>query len=385
VLCVVLCARVPWAAAVPAAAHPATAILVDALSGESLVEEDADAPRPAGSLNQLMVLLLAIEQAALGAFPLEMLVPVSGVAATAPAAGDAHARGDAVGTRAQIALDASKVYRLSDLLRAVAVSAADAAALAAAEVVAGSVPGCLALMNARALRLGMEATSYASIAGVQPGTASADTTTARDLARLARALVAQPPALQWASLGGLPFDHGAVLLRNTNQLIGTVAGADGLQASSCRGAGHSVVATAQRRALRLVAVVLGAPDSASRYRKAVDLLEWGFAHYERLEVVKKGERLNLPIRVVSGAVAQITPVAGQTLSLLSRRDEERDLQVRYQFPAVVEAPLKRHQPIGEVIVEERGELVAVIPALSPRSVASTGIMSATREIDSLNQ
>ena len=72
---------------------------------------------------------------------------------------------------------------------------------------------------------------------------------------------------------------------------------------------------------------------------------------------------------------KLTPVAGQAVSLLRRRDEERDLQIRYQVPAVIAAPVKRHQVIGELIVEEHGELVAVVPVVSPKSVAATSVLS----------
>jgi hypothetical protein len=69
-------------------------------------------------------------------------------------------------------------------------------------------------------------------------------------------------------------------------------------------------------------------------------------------------------------------VAGQTLTLLRRRDDERDLQVRYQLPATVVAPLQRLQPVGEIVVEQGGELVGVVPIVSPAPVGATGILSA---------
>lgn len=344
-----------------------TAILIDADSGRPLRDLDADAPRPPGSLNQLMLLLLSLEQSALGLLPLQVPVTLSNAAVNA-----------AGGFR--VLLQAEKAYLLNDLLKAVTVASANDAAVAAAEAIAGSVAGCVELMNARAQRLGMAATRYSSVGNVS-GTATAaaeETTSARDLARLAQALLRFPPVLEWASVPGVPFDDGAALLRNTNQLLGAVPGVDGLQASAVRvghGASYSVVATAQRGALRLVAVVLDAPDTATRYSMAADLLEWGFAHYERVDVVKEGEALNLAVRVLRGSVSQLTPVATRALSLLRERGDERDLQLRYQLPAAVIAPLKRRQLIGEVIVEEEGQLLAVIPLSSPISVAAVGVLS----------
>ena len=355
---------------------PAT-ILIDARTGQSLAEQDADTAHPAGTLSQLMMLLIGLEQASLGALALDGPVtahdgPVRRAPPSAP-----RAQGKAAPAPAVMGLRDGQMYVLSDLLKAMAVSSSATTAAAVADALAGSFAACVDLMNARAERLGMKATRYYGAANVTSATAlGRGTTTARDLARLAQALLDYPQVLEWTSLSGFPFDHGSVLLRNGNQLVGAVAGVDGLQVSASAEAGPSIVATAQRRSLRLIAVVLGAADSTAQYKSAADMLEWGFAHYEQLDVVNKGERLNLPIPVLNGSVAQIRPVAGQSLSLLSRRDVERDLQVRYQLPAVLIAPLKPHQPIGELIVEEGGAVIAVIPVLCPRTVTSTGMLSA---------
>ncbi len=356
------------AAAAGNAERPPAAIVIDANTGQSLREQDADSPRPQGSLNQLMLLLLSLEQSTLGTLPLDVPVTVGPSAVGGPAGG------------MRVPLRPARAYLLSDLLKAVSIAAANDAAVAVAEAIAGSVPACIELMNARAQRLGMTATRYSSIGGIPAlKEAAAETTTARDLARLAQALVRHRSVLDWASLSGVPFDGGSVLLRNTNQLLGALAGADGLQVSSirvARGGSYSIAATAQRDNLRLIAVVLDAADTSARYGTAADLLEWGFAQYRRIDVARKDEPINVSVQIVNGTAAQLTPVAGQTLSLLRRRDEEPDLQVRYQVPDAVPAPLKRRQPIGEIVVEERGKVIGVVPIVSPIAVAATGVLSA---------
>src|SRR5512143_910649 len=57
------------------AARP-SAILIEVSSGQSLREENADAGMPPGSLNQLMVVLLSLEEAGMGALPLDAAVTV---------------------------------------------------------------------------------------------------------------------------------------------------------------------------------------------------------------------------------------------------------------------------------------------------------------------
>jgi D-alanyl-D-alanine carboxypeptidase (penicillin-binding protein 5/6) len=361
---------------------PPRTILIDALSGQVLQEQHADEAVRSGSTNQLMLLLLSLEEAGMGALPLDAPVTVSATVASRATAKPVRtlvtrkrAKMAAPPAMPQLSLLPDRTYVLGDLLKAMLLTSSNEAALAAAEAIAGSEAGCVELMNARAQRLGMEATRYATIAG----DAAADTTTARDLARLAHALVQHAAVLEWSSLSGLPFDQGAVLLHNTNQLIGTVAGVDGLQVASAaagRTLRYSIVASAQRGPLRLIAVVAAAPNSAERYSAAAELLNWGFAHYERLEIVRKDEPLNFTIHVRHGTVPDVTPVAGKTFSLLRRRDEEHDLQLRYQLPPLVTAPIKRHQQIGEIIVEEKGRLIGVVPVLSATKVHGAGILAA---------
>jgi D-alanyl-D-alanine carboxypeptidase len=125
-------------------ASPST-ILIDADTGQTLSEEDADAPHPTVGLDQLMVLLLGIEQVEMGTLSLTTPVTVSPLAA---GLGSGPTR---------IPLQADRTYLLGDLMMAMLVGSASDAGLAVAEAVAGSLPACLDLMNARAQRLGLAA------------------------------------------------------------------------------------------------------------------------------------------------------------------------------------------------------------------------------------
>jgi len=375
----------------PAVARDASYLLLDVRSGRVLEERAAETLRPAGSFPQLMVLLLSLEQVALGVLPLDVPVApgpaVVAGPATAEAAGGAAPATPARGSKSaaahptpspavrssRIPLRENETYLFSDLLKAIAVSSADDATVAVAETIAGSAPVSVEVMNARAQRLGMTATTFTDLgtadraAGVPPSQ-----TSARDLGRLARALLDHDLVVHWTGLTGLPFQDGAIILRNINPMVGAVAGVDGLHVSP----GVGVVATAERAGLRLVAVVLGAPVPAEGYALAAQLLERGFAHYELVDVVKAGERVNLTVRVVDGSVGQITPVADRAFSLVRRRGEEPHLDVRYQVPAELPAPVRRNQPVGELIVQQNGAILSVIPLVSPVNVASTGILAA---------
>lgn len=347
--------------------RPPAWVLLDADSGVILDESDADAAYTSGALNQLMVLLLALEQADLKLLPLAVPVTVSPMAVQS----SPWAR--------RIPLRSDLTYELSDLLKAVALSAADDAAIAAAEAIGGSLEGCLELMNARAARLGLAATHYASVGGAHAGEVkpeSADRSSPRDIARLVASLIRRPEMQVWSSLPGVPF-AGGVALRNANQLVGGVAGVDGLQVALSRDArgritGYDIVATAQRGALRLIAVVLGASDNAGRYGKAAELIEWGFANFEAVPLLTTGDRLGFTVEVENGVVAKIQPVAGQSVAFLRRHGEPLELTCRLQLPGRVPAPLLRDEVLGELVIEDGEQVVSIIPLLSPREVRAVG-------------
>lgn len=356
------------AVASPGRAAPAAlpAILIEADTGQVLAESRADQTVGASSLGQLMVVLLSLEQARLGVLPLDVPITIGPSAV------------NGAGGSSRIALRDDRTYLLSELVKAILVTSAPEAAIAVGEAISGSVDNCVDAMNARAAALGMTQTRFsglASDAAAPSGPDAIGSTTARDLARLAQALVADENVIRWASVGGIPFDEANTVLRNRNRLVGIFAGADGLATVEDKGH-YGIIASAVRGNLRLIAVVLEAPSSEARYELATRLLDWGFGGYERLDVIRRGEGLNVSIRVENGATEYFTPVAGESFSLVQPRDQPNKLVLRYQVPPQVAAPLARQQAVGEVIVEQEGQLIGVVPAVVPNDVRVRSFLTA---------
>jgi D-alanyl-D-alanine carboxypeptidase (penicillin-binding protein 5/6) len=147
-------------------------------------------------------------------------------------------------------------------------------------------------------------------------------------------------------------------------------GADGLKTGYFRRAGFNLTATASRDGMRLVAVVLGCPTLRSRFLVAQQMMEWGFAHFSKLNVVEAGQPLAVEVKVANGAAESVRPVAAQSLTYIVRRDEKKDLRVTFQLPTIVAAPIALHQELGEIIVRDQDKLLGVIPAVSPVGVAT---------------
>ena len=84
---------------------------------------------------------------------------------------------------------------------------------------------------------------------------------------------------------------GEVYLSNTNRMVRTYQGCDGLKTGYSREAGNGISVTAQRGQTRFLAIVLGAPTVDERYEAAEALLDYGFASYKSVPVVEKGKVL----------------------------------------------------------------------------------------------
>jgi D-alanyl-D-alanine carboxypeptidase (penicillin-binding protein 5/6) len=246
----------------------AAAILVEARSGESLFAHEPHRPWAPASLVKMMLALVAIEKVKARDAALEDSVP---------APREAGRFGGAV-----VGLEPGERFPLREMMKAIVIHSANDAAVAVAEHLAGSAEAFVGLMNRRATELGMKRTRYATVHGLPSAKGrEPDVTSAYDTAILARELLKHPEILGWASKPVESFGEGRLALKNTNELIGSYPGADGLKTGSHRAAGFNLVATAERDGSRFVAVVFGAPTSRARFAEAARLLDLGFASRRR--------------------------------------------------------------------------------------------------------
>jgi D-alanyl-D-alanine carboxypeptidase (penicillin-binding protein 5/6) len=241
----------------------ASVILVDAKSGSVLHEQNADAVRGPASLVKMMVELIVLEEVAAKRISLNERVKTSAHAATMG------------GT--QVYLKEGETHTVRELLAAAAIASANDAAVALAEHVAGSEPAFVERMNRRAKELGCKSTRFANAHGLDLRGQSQATTSARDLALIARALVRHPLALELSSTRRAPFRDGKFWLESTNHLLGRLDGVDGLKTGWTPRAGACFCATAERARTRLISVVLGAPRGEGRFSVTRQLLEDAFA------------------------------------------------------------------------------------------------------------
>ncbi len=252
-------------------------IVTEAATGRVLFEENADVSNPPASMAKLMTFAVLHDKLAAGALTLQTPVRIT--------AEDAKMGGT------QVYLDPRETFSVEELVYAMMIQSANDAAHALARAAGGSVEAFVGLMNAKAAELGMTRTTFRTPHGLPPSDhriADGDLTTPRDFAVLCRYLVLNTDVLKYTSVRNRDFGparkDGPQHMKNHNNLLGKVAGVDGLKTGYTLGAGYCLSATAERNGRRVIAVIMGSfgPNGAidkgkARDLKAIELIERGFA------------------------------------------------------------------------------------------------------------
>ncbi|MBD5538896.1 MAG: D-alanyl-D-alanine carboxypeptidase, partial [Desulfovibrio sp.] len=235
-----------------------SAILVDLDSGRVLYEKNADTPIPPASLTKIMTMYLAMDAVKARRLRLDTRVRIPASAASVGGS--------------SMHLSAGESVPLVRLLAGMAVVSGNDAAMAVATKVGGDTRAFVRQMNGRARSLGLSRTTFKNPTGLP---AAGQKTSARDMMRLCRAyLKAHPTAMRFHGMRN--FLHRGLSLRNTNALLGTMNGVNGLKTGWTVASGYNLVVTAQRGKTRLLAVVLGASSREQRDTAARRLIEAGF-------------------------------------------------------------------------------------------------------------
>lgn len=250
------------------------AIVVDAQTGEVMFARHADSRRYPASITKVMTLYLVFEAISEGRIQLDDVIRVSPRAASQPPS--------------KLGLAAGQTITVADAIQATALRSANDMATALAEHVAGSEARFAALMTLKAESLGMTDSRFVNANGLPD---SRQITTARDITILARAVMRDYPQY-YRFFGVSSWTYEGRDYRNTNGLLRSGQGYDGIKTGYTNASGYNLAASAVRSGRRLITVVLGGRSSATRNAHVEELMNTGFeiadrrAHGERIEVAQ---------------------------------------------------------------------------------------------------
>ncbi len=295
-----------------------------------------------------------------------------------------------------IKLKAGETIPIVDLLYAMLVGGANDAAHVLAHVVGGSVEGFVAMMNKRAQELGAVGTHYTNPSGVHD---SEMYTTVADTAKIALHAYSLPRFMDITSTTKyvIPETNKSEYrnVYNRNYLISTSSvmkyfypDASGMNAGSTSQGGYCLVTTAHRDGLTYLAVVMGATsdeekDTIYSYTECKKLLDFAFASYGNIELVKEGEMIcEIPV-TLSGTTDYVTLVTKSSMSMYLpvSTDLEKEIKKSYKTSfESLEAPVSADQVAGVMTVMYNDEIVGNIELVTTVAVARSEFLYTLEQI-----
>jgi D-alanyl-D-alanine carboxypeptidase (penicillin-binding protein 5/6) len=269
----------------------------------------------------------------------------------------------------QIFLEPGEEMTVEDLLKGIAMASGNDASVAMAEKIAGSEQSFVQMMNERAKQLGMNNTHFMNANGLP---ADQHYTTAEDIAIMSRELMKHKKIILFTGQyqdylrkdSEKPF-----WLVNTNKLIRFYAGADGLKTGYTSEAQFCLSATAVRDQLRVIAVVLGEPDTKTRNKEVSSLFDYAFAQYFNFIVIKEGTHLD-SLEIQKGEVKHVDLIAKQHISILMKKGTNTD-DIRYEisYEDQIKAPIAKGDSLGKLNILRGNELLKQYDVYAPIDVA----------------
>ncbi|MGV6476454.1 D-alanyl-D-alanine carboxypeptidase family protein [Azotobacter vinelandii] len=306
-------------------------LLMDAASGQVLIESNGEQRLPPASLTKLMTAYIATLEIKRGQIKESDLVTVSERAWRTG------------GSRMFIQVGTQ--VSVSDLLHGIIIQSGNDSSVALAEHIAGSEDAFADMMNATAQRLGLSNTHFMNATGLPH---AEHYSSAHDMARLARAIIYDDPA-HYAIYAQKEFFWNNIKQPNRNLLLWRDKTVDGLKTGHTEEAGYCLVASAVRDGQRLIAVVFGTKSEQARAAETQKLLTYGFRFFETQTFFQKNVELARS-PVWKGASNEVRIGLAEDLTLTMPRGQLKQLTTTSAFEPQLIAPIQQGAVVGKVEV-----------------------------------
>ena len=314
-------------------------LVEDFHSGSTIAEKNADQPVEPASITKLMSAYVIFSEIRNGTLALEDKVRISKKAWRTE------------GSR--MFVEVGSQVSVADLLKGMIIQSGNDATVALAEQVAGSEEAFASLMNHYAQQLGLGNSHFVNSTGLPH---KDHYTTARDIARIARALIRDfPEYYEWYSERS--FTYNGITQYNRNKLLWRDESVDGMKTGHTDSAGYCLVTSAERNGMRLISVVLGTRSEEARADASQALLNYGFRFFETHKLYDAGTRLTTA-RVWKGALESVELGLPETLYVTIPRGEYKNLDASMQLRDLITAPVQKGQVLGRVVIRLGDDLVA---------------------------
>lgn len=339
------------------------AVLIDSATGKVIYALNADKELPPASVTKVMTMLLAMEAVDSGKITLDDEVTISD---------DAASMGGS-----QMYMEPGETHTVAQLLEGVAMVSANDGCVALAEYIAGSTDIFVEKMNKKAQELGMKNTNFVNTNGLP---VREHYTSAYDIALMSKELIKHKEIRKWCTKWqdtikvGLPGKETEFGLTNTNKMIKTYNGANGIKTGFTQEAGYCLSASATRGNTTLIAVVLGAKTSKERNAQVAKLLDYGFSAYETAQIFPEGEAVK-KVHVDRGEPEQLKAVTGEAAAAFIKKGDKEKVTHKIVIDKDISLPLKKGDAVGRVDIYYDGQKTGSVSLVSDRDVKKASFIT----------
>lgn len=318
-----------------------SAIMLEASTGEVLFEKNSHEKLHPASMTKMMSMLLILENIEKGVINWDDIVTVSS---------NASSMGGS-----QILLETGEQMSVSDLFKGIAVASGNDAVVAMAEKIAGTQEGFVNMMNKRANELGLTDTNFKNCHGLDDAN---HYSSASDMAKIAMELVKHEKLFEYTSIYEDYLRENTdrkFWLVNTNKLVRFYSGVDGLKTGYTKEAGYCLTATAKRNGMRIIAVVMGEPESSVRSSEVSSMLDYAFAQYELESFLSTDSKLDT-VYINKAHKEYFNVVPTEDVTILNKKLEDKKNATYELKMDSYKLPIKKGDRVGSLNVYVDGNL-----------------------------
>ncbi len=340
------------------------AYLCDWRSGEAVYEKNSTQHLPIASMCKIMTLLLCFEEFDKG------LTADEGIAVSENASGMGGS---------QVFLEAGGVYPAGELIKSICIASANDSCVAMAERIAGSEELFVRRMNGRAKELGMADTVFVNCTGLPE---AGQYSCAKDVAAMLAALLRHKEYYTYSKIWMDEMQHegGRVTeMANTNKLIRSYQGCDAGKTGYTSEAGFCLAASALRGNMRVIAVVIGADSSKTRFDGVRTLLDYAFANFTCKTVLEPEVMSGVACGVRGSKKKSVAVRPAEGCYVFCGKGDEDEIFYETELQER-RAPVLAGEEVGRVVVYKNNVEVANVPLLANESAEKSGYFDSVREI-----
>lgn len=325
-----------------------SAIVIDFDSGRVLYEKNAYQKRPMASTTKIMTAIIALEYG-----NLDDVVTVSKNAASI--------------WGSTIKLTSGEQLTLKELMYGLLMCSGNDAAIAIAEHIGGSVESFLIMMNNKAKDIGALNTNFTSPHGLDE---TGHYSTAYDMAIITKYALEIPLFNEIVKTKSI--QAGKRFMSNTNEMLTSYEGADGVKTGYTGKAGRCLITSATRDGRRFISVVLFCDSRDQRALSSKKILDYAFENYYPCNLIKGGYFGDIP--VYKGYESSVPLLINKSVTLPLTEYEAENLYTKISIPDTIKAPVERGANIGTISVYLNDEILCESAIIAEKSIKEKKIL-----------